>query len=413
MFNLKKNPPIMESLKYPKSPYKNLRLTYEKIKLDNQLNRQINPKNRSRPRYNHNRDLGNLSSSKKYMNTTTVSSHKNLSQAENKSREFAKIINEKNEVINNLQIKLNELLIKTNENNHKMSIQEEIIKSLKEQIKQLNSELIRKNNIIGQNENIDNKFQKLKEDIQSTKLRNSNEELNYLKKNNFLLNEEISKINKRNENLFKKFTENKNELISKNNMIKKLNEENMKIQKNFEQLEKNFYDLSNKLNSKAPNLDNNNNNNSNNLEDNNLSNLINKNKDDYKFLEIKYKKIQDELNQAKNNIELLNNEKNLLNTKLNQKNELIKKLQKDYEINMNNLNNSNGRNIELNRLLNQKNNDLITYQKSYIEKDNKIESLLNLLKMANERIQIMKNNTNEQKAENENNANSEIIPYIK
>ena len=52
-----------------------------------------------------------------------------------------------------------------------------------------------------------------------------------MKKNNFLLNEEISKINKRNENLFKKFTENKNELISKNNMIKKLNDRDILVKK--------------------------------------------------------------------------------------------------------------------------------------------------------------------------------------
>ena len=232
------------------------------------------------------------------------------------NRNINNLIKEKNSLIKNLQNQINNYIVKSKEINKKLNIQEQIITTLKNQIQQLNNDIIRKKNIIEQNEDIDYKILKLKKDVEKSRDKKLNDDYNESKRHNFILNNKINnfkqeikekneiiqKLQIKNNNFIKKLKENEIQLKNQISEINRLNEENNMIKNRFEELEKSFDKLSHQLNivnfpKNENNINNNNifNNNYNNNNDKMVKNNINDktkiNMEEIKIMEMKKKDI--------------------------------------------------------------------------------------------------------------------------
>ena len=164
--------------------------------------------------------------------TTSLNTHNyyNIENISNKSDEFNfkfnNLLKEKNIVIQKLQNQINNSIFRLKEKNQKLIVQQNIIDSLKEQINQLKEELSTKNLMLKQNRNIENKiFQLQKEYLDEHN--NSGNSIIYLESIKDYMNklmskeEEINGYKQRIKMLSMKLKEKENEIIKKNDLLKK------------------------------------------------------------------------------------------------------------------------------------------------------------------------------------------------
>jgi uncharacterized coiled-coil DUF342 family protein len=164
--------------------------------------------------------------------TTSLNTHNyyNIENISNKSDEFNfkfnNLLKEKNIVIQKLQNQINKSMYKLKEKNQKLIVQQNIIDSLKEQINQLKEELSTKNLMLKQNRNIENKiFQLQKEYLDDHN--NSGNSIIYLESIKEYMNklmskeEEITGYKQKIKFLSMKLKEKENEIIKKNDLLKK------------------------------------------------------------------------------------------------------------------------------------------------------------------------------------------------
>ena len=164
--------------------------------------------------------------------TTSLNTHNyyNIENISNKSDEFNfkfnNLLKEKNIVIQKLQNQINKSMYKLKEKNQKLKVQQNIIDSLKEQINQLKEELSTKNLMLKQNRNIENKiFQLQKEYLDDHN--NSGNSIIYLESIKEYMNklmskeEEITGYKQKIKFLSMKLKEKENEIIKKNDLLKK------------------------------------------------------------------------------------------------------------------------------------------------------------------------------------------------
>ena len=164
--------------------------------------------------------------------TTSLTTHNyyNIENTSSKSDEFNfkfnNLLKEKNIVIQKLQNQINKSIYKSKEKSQKLIVQQNIIDSLKEQINQLKEELSTKNLMLKQNRNIENKiFQLQKEYLDEHN--NSGNSIIYLESIKEYMNklmakeEEINGYKQRIKILTLKLKEKENEIIKKNELLKK------------------------------------------------------------------------------------------------------------------------------------------------------------------------------------------------
>ena len=193
---------------------------------------QLSRKTNSLSPYKKNISVTNNSSSSKNKNYTTkttnsLSTHNYYNiEKKNENDEYNYLLKEKNIIIQKLQNQINKLINNSNEKNQKIKVQQNIIDSLNEQIRQLTDELATKNLIIKQNKNIENKIFELQNEY-LTDNSNSGNSLLYLESIRDYISkltnkeEEINTYKKQIKLLNMKLNEKENEIIKKNELLKK------------------------------------------------------------------------------------------------------------------------------------------------------------------------------------------------
>ena len=151
---------------------------------------------------------------------------------ENDNFKFNNLLKEKNTIIKKLQNQIKTLLYKEDEKDKKIMMQKHIIESLRVTNKNLQEELNNKNNIIQQNQNIEKQIFHLQKEYLEESNNSGRNNLMYIQS----IKEYMGKLNEKEEeiNSYKKrinflqlnLNKKENEIIKKNNLLKKYIEYN-------------------------------------------------------------------------------------------------------------------------------------------------------------------------------------------